>query len=314
MKKTLVILSVFSTLKMYSQNSFSDSTDQFWKLKATYQLNGSQSSFINWNSGGRNNFAVLGNIIANGSYEKGRLKWNNDLQLSLGGLAYAGKTNGRIFQKTDDKIEITSRFGVKIHEFVFCSLLTSFKSQFINGYSYPNDSVRTSAFMAPGYLNISPGGDFTPNEHFTLYASPTSIKLTFVNDETLADSGAFGVQKAIISPDGSIIKHGQKKRFEIGLYTRLTYNKSISKNIDLQSKLELFSNYIVNPQNVDINAEALFLFKINSFFSATFQCALIYDDDIMIRGANNSYGPRTQFKSIIGLGMTYKMMNFKEVN
>jgi hypothetical protein len=314
MKKTFTVLFVSSILCAYSQNSPGDSTSKYWKLKATYQLNGSQSSFVNWNSGGRNNFAVLGNIIANSAYEKGKLKWNNDLQLALGGLAYAGKTSGKVFQKTDDKIEFASRFGIKMHEFVFCSLLTSFKSQFVNGYSYPNDSVRTSTFLAPGYLNLSPGVDFTPNEHFTLYASPTSIKMTFVNDQTLADAGAFGVEKANISPDGTLMKHGQKSRFEIGIYTRLTYNKSIAKNIDLQSKLELFSNYINNPQNVDVNAEAMFLFKINSFFSASLQCALIYDDDIKIRGSNNSYGPRTQFKSIIGLGMTYKMINFKEVD
>jgi hypothetical protein len=39
---------------------------------------------------------------------------------------------------------------------------------------------------------------------------------------------------------------------------------------------------------------------------------LIYDDDIDIRDSKGNIGPRTQFKSVLGLGISYKMMNFKE--
>ena len=84
------------------------------------------------------------------------------------------------------------------------------------------------------------------------------------------------------------------------------------KNIDLRGKLELFSNYAKNPQNVDLNAEVKFMFKVNSWFAASLQWATIYDDDIRIKDANGNVGPRLQFMSIIGLGITYKMANFKD--
>jgi hypothetical protein len=92
----------------------------------------------------------------------------------------------------------------------------------------------------------------------------------------------------------------------------MKYNFTIAKNIDLKSKLELFSNYLNNPQNIDVNAEALFNFKVNEWFSASLQWTLIYDDDIDIRDADGNIGPRTQFKSVLGIGISYKMMNFKD--
>ena len=92
----------------------------------------------------------------------------------------------------------------------------------------------------------------------------------------------------------------------------MKFNKTVAKNIDLKSKLELFSNYINNPQNIDVNAETMFTFKVNSWFSASLQWSVIYDDDINIRDANGQVGPRTQFKSVLGIGISYKMKNFKE--
>jgi hypothetical protein len=86
----------------------------------------------------------------------------------------------------------------------------------------------------------------------------------------------------------------------------------LAKNIDLKSKLEFFSNYTKDPQNIDVNIEAFFNFKVNSWFSASLQCMLIYDDDVDIRDASGRVGPRTQFKSVLGLGISYKMKNYSE--
>jgi len=81
------------------------------------------------------------------------------------------------------------------------------------------------------------------------------------------------------------------------------------KNIDLKSRMEFFSNYNRNPQNIDVNAEVLLLFKVNKLFSASAQFNLIYDDDIKIKDINGQIGPRTQFKSVLGIGLYYKMEN-----
>jgi len=89
----------------------------------------------------------------------------------------------------------------------------------------------------------------------------------------------------------------------------MKWNKNLAKNIEMKSKLELFSNYLNNPQNIDVNAELLFVFRVNSLFSATAQWNLVYDDDIKIRDIYGNVGPRTQFKSVLGIGISYKLEN-----
>ncbi len=138
------------------------------------------------------------------------------------------------------------------------------------------------------------------------------MKLTIVNNQVLADSGAYGVQKVTYDVSGIMLTSGKRLRSEFGAYIKIKYARTLAKNIELKSKLEFFSNYTDDPQNIDVNAEALFNFKVNSWFSASLQCMLIYDDDIDIRDVNGKVGPRTQFKSVLGLGISYKMKNYAE--
>ena len=290
----------------------SDSIPKKWKLKAIYGLNGTQTSFVNWNAGGRNNVSLLGSISASANYEKKTLKWTNDFSLALGGLQYIEKGSKEGMQKTDDRIDIASNLGYKLKEHFYFSVIGGFKTQMLDGFTYPNDSVRVSTFLAPGYVSSALGIDYIKSDNFSIFTSPFAMKLTIVNDQVLANAGSFGVTAATYDGLGNVIKQGERLRGEFGAYVKMKYNFTIAKNIDLKSKLELFSNYLNNPQNIDVNAEALFNFKVNEWFSASLQWTLIYDDDIDIRDADGNIGPRTQFKSVLGLGISYKMMNFKD--
>ena len=324
MKNTLLIfLLIFTAGIAFGQTPESDSLATLeqsdsvpppnWKLKATYGVNGTQSSFVNWNAGGRNNIALLGYIEASSKYSKDRIDWNNDLGLALGGLQYIGKGNAEDLQKTDDRIDFASKIGFKLKEHWFLAVIGGFKSQFMDGFAFPNDSVRVSKFMAPGYVSLSLGINYVPNDHFSIFVSPLSSKLTFVQDTKLADAGAFGVEPAVIDQTtGDVISNGKKFRSEVGAFIKIKYDQTLAKNIEMKSKLELFSNYMHNPQNIDVNAEIIMNFKVNNWFSASVNWLLIYDDDIIITDNSGNRGPRTQFKSVIGLGVSYTMRNFKE--
>jgi hypothetical protein len=313
MKTIFTSLLIFTSFIAFSQDAKpADSLPKNWKLKAIYGLNGTQTSFVNWSAGGRNNFSVLGSIITSAYYDKKNLKWSNDLSLALGGLQYIEKKSKEGLQKTDDRVDFSSNLGYKLKEHVYFSLLAGLRTQMLDGFAYPNDSVRVSTFMAPGYVSGALGIDYIPNEHFSIFSSPVAMKLTIVNDGLLANAGAFGVTPATYDGLGNVLTAGKRLRSEFGAYVKVMYNQTLAKNIDVKSKLELFSNYLDDPQNIDINAEALFNFKVNSWFSASLQWTLIYDDDIDIHDADGGFGPRTQFKSVLGLGITYKMLNFKE--
>ena len=79
-----------------------------------------------------------------------------------------------------------------------------------------------------------------------------------------------------------------------------------------QTKLGLLSNYLHNPQNIDVNWEVLLNMKLTKFLSAVISTNLIYDDDIKIGidddgdGIIDREGPRTQFKKVIGVGLSYQ--------
>jgi len=112
----------------------------------------------------------------------------------------------------------------------------------------------------------------------------------------LSDSGAFGVER------------GKKTRAEFGGYLRMSYKVDLMKNVTLQTKADFFSNYLHNPQNIDVNWEVLLSMKVNKFISATLATTLIYDDDVKIASSSDptDVGPRTQFKEILGIGFSYK--------
>jgi hypothetical protein len=131
-------------------------------------------------------------------------------------------------------------------------------------------------------------------------------------DQTLADAGAFGVTKATYDASGNRLTPGENLRKEFGGYFRMTYRSDIMPNVNLATKLELFSNYLNKPQNIDVNAEVLLTMKVNKFITASLNMQGIYDDDINIAvdknndGVIESSGPRFQFRQVLGIGFSMK--------
>lgn len=279
-----------------------------WKLESKFALNVTQSTFTNWASGGRNNISGLGFINASADYKKDRIRWATSLSAGLGGVQYFDED----IEKTDDVLDLQTTISYGLKDPWFVSLLGGFRTQFLDGYSNPGDSVRSSTIMAPGYANFSLGIEYIPNDNLKVLLSPLSAKFTFVQDDVLANAGAFGVAPAEYNSMGDLIKSGEKFRAELGAYLRIVYKKELMENIGLRSRLELFSNYQNNPGNIDVNGELILDFKVNKWFSANLQLNVVYDDDIDIVDRNGNAGPRTQFKQVIGLGIAYRLANFEE--
>ena len=218
-------------------------------------------------------------------------------------------------RKNEDKIDFSSKYGrYAFKDYWYYTALVNFKSQFANGYNYPNDSTVISHFLAPAYVLGAIGIDYKPNAYFSMFISPVTSKTTIVYSEMLADAGAYGVEPAEYDTAGVKIKDGQMVRSEFGGYFKLTYKKDIFKNVNFATKLELFSNYINEPQNIDVNWENIIGLKVNKYISASISTNLIYDHDIPVpvertdaNGATYmSTGPRLQFKQVLAVGFSYK--------
>ena len=284
-------------------------TVKAWKFGGVISVNGQQVSLTNWAAGGNNSISVGGLVNAFAKYRKEKWAWDNVLELGYGVIKQG---NNNKWWKNDDKIQISSKVGRQLSKNWYLSGLLDFRTQFVDGFNYPNDSVVISTFMAPAYGLASLGMDYKPNEHFSCFISPVTGKFTIVNNEQLARAGAFGVQGDELDPNDSTkyIKRYKTHREEFGAYIKMQYQTKVMENITFQTVLELFSNYFNNPENVDVNWTTLTTFKVNKFISATLATQLIYDDDIdVLRNAGDNkgtYGPDVQFKQVLGVGFSYK--------
>ncbi|OQA01128.1 MAG: hypothetical protein BWY70_00485 [Bacteroidetes bacterium ADurb.Bin408] len=281
-----------------------------WRTGAVLSINASQSSFTNWAAGGQNSISLNGLTSLFANYKTKRSGWDNTLDLGYG-KQHQGKEIGWL--KTDDKIDFSSKYGQMASKEWFCAGLLNFKSQFDDGFKYPNDSVPISRFLAPAYIIAAVGMDYKPSKYFSAFVAPATAKTTIVKDQTLADAGAFGVEKAVLDGNGAVVTPGKNIRNEFGGYVKIAFQKDeLVKNINLTTKLDLFSNYLENPKNVDVSWEVLIAMKVNKYITATISTHLLYDDDVDIAidkdkdGTPEKMAPRTQFKQVIGVGLSYK--------
>lgn len=150
----------------------------------------------------------------------------------------------------------------------------------------------------------------------SIFVSPITYRGIFVYNQNLADQGAFGVEKATYDLNGARLTAGKNIRNEVGAYIRINYAKKLNENVNFTSKLELFSNYLENPQNIDINFENLLAVKLGKYFALNVSAQWIYDDntvvsktkDVEVEGATVKvpYASKgVQFKGVTSLGFTY---------
>lgn len=313
MKKILFVF-----IFIYCLNAQNDSVKiSPWKREGFFGLNASQTALHNWQGGGQDNIAINAILNLQLSYKSGKSAWLNKLDAQYG-IFKPG--DFKKFRKNIDQLFFLSKYSLDAwNKFWFYSAQFDYRTQFAPGYNYTGDSIvgrATSDFNSPGYIQLALGLDYKPVPYFSAFLAPLAGKITMVNRQYLADAGAFGVEKAEFDANGMMIRPGKKTRYEFGGRFVMKFKKDIMTNVNLDSYLDLFSNYLKNPQNIDVIFNNLITFKINKYFTATLISQLIYDDDIIIKrdwdkdgnfeNPNDINGPRIQLLSTFGIGFGYK--------
>lgn len=285
-----------------AQETEEPSDTTYWTRRARGNFTFTQVNLSNWVGGGSNSVALNSNVGFFANYAKGRTTWQNALEMAYG---LVDQENSGLI-KSDDKISFITKVGHRLSKDdgkLFWTALLDFRTQFANGFASPEDPTRISTFMAPGYMVLSSGFEYVPNEQVSLTYGPLTGKMTFVLDDSLAAVGSYGVEA------------GEKVRAEFGSFLRLAYKNEIVENVTYESKLELFTNYLNNFGNIDVNWENIFLMQVNKWLAVNFIAHVIYDDDIDIEVIGDDglptgeVGPRLQFKQLFGVGVTYKVSN-----
>jgi hypothetical protein len=220
------VISLLKKAKVGKPLTLSGDTS-IWKTGGLFGISINQGSLQNWAAGGDNFSLALGakgNFFAN--YADGRNSWDNSLNLSFGYLS----TTSLGTRKSDDEIDLNSKYGYNFSKNWSYSAMLSFRSQFANGYLYPDDSTIVSHFLAPAYVLASIGFNFKPVPWFSIFMSPVTSRFIIVNDRRLADLGSFGVDSAHYRYHDSIrtlISHGRKFQYQFGPYVSFQFKKRL---------------------------------------------------------------------------------------
>jgi hypothetical protein len=307
-----IIIVLTLTTNLFSQeNNKSKTLDtvSYWKKRNAVGFDISQIAFVNWSAGGTSSISGLlkGNFTR--EYKKENYVWTNELILRYG----LNKQDGVALRKTDDALIINSTFGYRKDTLTnwYHSAKFNFNTQFTNGYSYPNKEVAISKLFAPAYLFMGLGAEnINKEKKRTVYISPFTFKKTLVLDQKLANQGAFGVNEAIYDSEGNLLTKGKKSKTEFGFLISTQLKKEIFKNILLDNRLSLYSDYINHFGNIDIDWSMQFELVVNKYVKANIGTQLIYDDDIKskreVEDVQITEGPKTQLKQLLGVGIVYE--------
>jgi len=318
------ILSVFLFLVMTVHNGVGNNifnptnqvlqvvdTSSKWENRGIFSLSLAQAALINWAAGGENSFAVNGLMKYFTNYTSGKTSWENVINVGYGVMKQG---NNERYLKTDDKFHVASKYGHRINEFLNYTLLLNFDTQMAIGRN-ENDQKIANLF-APAYLITSLGFDLRVQGAVSIVVAALTSKFTFVNDQQLANQGSFGLEGAVYDDFGVMITQARRYRSEFGGYVSMNYVKNDFEqewlnNISINSKLTLFNNYLVKPENLDVNWELLVVMKVNKFLSVNINTHLYYDHDVKTSvdndndGTIDSSGPRVQFKELLGIGFVF---------
>lgn len=283
----------------------------FWTNVNKLGINFNEVAFINWNAGGNNSIAALGNARFERNYKFRYIQWDNYMELRYG----LNLQEEQKLRKTDDAIRLSSTFGFQRDTISnwFYSAKASFNTQFSNGYKYPDRETPISRFMSPGYSFVGAGTSYiTKDQKFNLYISPLTQKSTFVLDQDLANKGTFGVQRAIFDEDGNVIEPGENIFLEFGFHVTNTWETEIWNNVLLNHRISLYTDYLREFGNIDVDWEINIDLQVNKYIVTTIGTHVIYDDNVLFDEEVNAQGvvvnpgkTRVQFKQLLGVGVSY---------
>lgn len=276
---------------------------QLWKYRTEASLALNQGLLSNWVKGGENSVSTALDVTYYADYNNKPylVSSSNFVRLKYGLIA----SGSQGIRTNIDLLETNSKLNHKAFgKFDFSGTML-FKTQISRGYDYPNDSVPVSKFLNPAILTLGFGLDYKPDPKTSINFSPLSYKATFVPDTAMIDQTKYGIAK------------NRRSLHEPGAGILVSNEFSPIKSITVTNRLQLFTNYIHNPQNIDVDWEMILVTHLNWFTDIRLNTHLIFDDDtrtLMYRHKEPVLGPdgiqkktaRIQFKELLGLSLAFR--------
>lgn len=251
-----------------------------WEKKGMFTVLLNQSNFNNWLAGGQNSIAGNAGFKYDFNYKSETWTWDNKLMANYG----LTKLQGQELQKTDDRLEFNSLLGKKASGEWYYSAFFNFKTQFDTGVDPANKEVSISHFFSPAYFQFGIGMLYKRDDNLKVNVAPATSKLIVVHRHFTDLAPAFGVDM------------GESTRYEFGAALNAYYKFNIMENVTAENTLNLYTNYLEEAKNVDLDYTLNIVMKVNKYMTTNLSFQTIYDDNAF-RGF--------QTREVIGIGINY---------
>lgn len=304
MKKTILLAALVCLPFLASAQEEKDTIPDGWTTSGNISLLFNQAAFNHeWTGGGTSNFAGNIKLSYQFNYKKDKLSWDNRI---LGDYGITKNKDDKYSRKTNDRLELNSILGREIKDSNwYYSFFLNFKTQFAKGYEFDTDlepddpgyRTETTHFMSPADLQFGPGILWKKNKNLYVNIAPATAKFIFVDkkftrvDETNPDALAAYNDSKYFGVDAN-----KTSRFEFGAAVSAYGKFKLMDNITAENILNLYANYLEDPQNVDIDYTLNITMQVNKYISTNFTFQAIYDDNA-VKGF--------QIREALGVGITY---------
>lgn len=283
MKKVILLVALLVICTTTFAQEKSEAPKEGWKKSGNISFLLNQSAFDNWIAGGQSNITGTVGLNYDFNYKKGNINWDNKLILAFG----ITKIKGEDIQKSDDRIEWNSLLGKKASNNWFYSVFMNFKTQFADDLN--SDTEGPTKFLSPGYLQFGPGMLWKKSDNLKVNIAPATAKLVIVDSYFTSVPG-------YVNESYFGVEEGKSTRFELGAAIGAYYKFNLMENVSMENILNLYSNYLEEPKNVDLDYTMNIVMKINKYLSANLSFQTIYDDDAF---------EGFQTREVFGLGVNY---------
>ena len=286
----LLFFFIFSAYTFSQEESKKDS---LWSTRGNVAILLNQTGFSDWVGGGTNNFSGTLKFDYEGEYRYNGWDWLTNFESAYGLAKYK---NAPFARKIDDRILIQSIVGKEFTKNLSFSAFFNFTSQLGNGYKYKkdpnNNEIRelTTRIFSPAYFQLGSGFLWKKDETLWVNYSPIATRLILVSkkftQDLTGDDTYFGVLP------------NKSSRYELGANLTFHSEGNLLENIKYKQDLKLFSNYLEDASNIDLDYLVQIEVDINPLLSTQLIFQLIYDDNAI---------SRLQVREVFGVGVQLKL-------
>ena len=285
------IIILITSVNIYSQEIVEK--DSLWTKRGNIAVLLNQTGFSDWVGGGTNNFSATIKFDYEWEYSDKGWNWLSNVESAFGLAKYK---NAPFARKIDDRILIQSIIGKEFTKNLSFSAFFNFTSQIGNGYKYKkdvdNNEIRelTTRIFSPAYFQIGSGFLWKKDEKLWVNYSPIASRLILVSkkftDGLSENDSYFGVTSK------------KSSRYELGANLTFHSEGRLIENVNYKQDLKLFSNYLEDASNIDLDYLAQIEINVNPLLSTQLIFQLIYDDNAV---------SRLQVREVFGVGVQLKL-------